>query len=303
MTTRPRGALLCALVAASLIACGKSGKGEEAGSTEAYAAQPPPPPSTPVNATELPLEKIEAFVNPNKAPVYAGPTGSVEGTVTITGDPPPEVKGLDFSKCPAGRDVYGKLFRVGSTQSTGARTLGDALVAVTGYAGFIPERNIAKRVTFDNCAFSTRTIDLTIGQKLEVVNNSMKLIAPSLAQAPLPALMLAAQNTAPVNVYPVKPGYFTVVDRMELSYLRGDLYALLQPLHTVTTIDGHYRIDGIPVGKATLNARLPTIRKETSREIEVHANRVQTVDLSIVFTAATDVPTQPVPKPNSMPIP
>jgi hypothetical protein len=296
------GALLAASLVAGLVGC-KHASGDTSPSDEKDAPQPPPPPSVPVNATELPLEKIEAFVNRNNAPLYTGPTGSLEGTITITGDPPAEVKGLDFSKCPAGRDVYGKLFRVGAKQANGSSTLGDALVAVTGYPGFIPERNLAKRISFDNCAFSTRTIDLTMGQKLEVVNNGQKLIAPSLAQAPLPALMLAAQNTAPVNVYPLKPGYYTLVDRMELSYLRDDLYSMYTPLHTVTTLDGHYRIDGIPVGKVSVNARLPTIRKETTREVEIHANKVRTVDLSLVFTAATDTPTQPVPRPNVMPIP
>jgi hypothetical protein len=268
-----------------------------------YAPQPPPPPPTPINATELPLEKVEGFVNPKKAPVYTGPTGSLQGTITITGDPPPDVPGQDFSKCPAARDVYGKLFRVGAKLDNGSRVLADALVAVTGYAGFVPERQLAKRVSFENCTFNTRTIDLTMGQKLEVTNASSKLIAPALAQAPLPALMLATQNTAPVNVVPQKPGYYTVVDRMELTYLRADLYAMLTPLHTVTSIDGHYRIDGIPVGQVTVNARLPMIRKETSRPIEVHANTVETVDLTLAFTAATETPEVPPSRPNVMPIP
>jgi hypothetical protein len=160
-----------------------------------------------------------------------------------------------------------------------------------------------RKITFENCAFDVRTIDMTIGQKLEVTNKDNLLFAPSLAQAPLPALMLAARNTAPVNVYPPRPGYYTLVDRMELSYLRGDVYALLQPLHTVTALDGHYRIDGIPVGTVTVSTRLARLRKEASRQVEVHANSVQTVDLNLEFNGATDVPKEPVIKPSSMPIP
>jgi hypothetical protein len=300
------GALLVALLPSCKPAPGTPGAPD-------YAAQPPPPPSAAVNATELPLDKVEAFVNPTKAPVYTGPTGSLQGTVSITGNLPPEVPGQDFSKCSAGRDMYGTLFRVGGpvsppasprqpgvpTGPSGARTLADALVAVTGYAGgFIPERNPVKKLTFENCSFGALTIDMTMGQKLEVTNTSSRLIAPSLAQAPLPALMLAAQNTSAVKVVPLRPGYYTLVDRMELSYLHADLYAMLTPLHTVTTLDGHYRIDGIPVGNVTVNARLPMIRKETSLPVEIRANTVQTVDLTLAFNAAADVPKAPVAKPD-----
>ena len=273
-------------------------------STETYAAQPSPPPSAPANASQLKESEVLAFVNPTKLPVYTGPTGSIEGTVTITGDAPPDVPGLDFRRCPAGRSMYEKLFRVGATQTNGGKTLADALVAVTGYGShFLPERNPVRKATFESCAFDDRTIDMTIGQSLEITNRDTTLFAPSLAQAPLPALMLAAKNTAPVNLYPPRPGYYTLVDRMELAYLRADVYVMLQPLHHVTTLDGHYRIDGIPVGTVTVNTRLARIRKEASREVDVHANTVQTVDLSLAFNAMTDIPKDPVVKPSGMPIP
>jgi hypothetical protein len=90
---------------------------------------------------------------------------------------------------------------------------------------------------------------------------------------------------------------------MELAYLRADVYALLQPLHTVTSLDGHYRIDGIPVGKVSVGTRLARIRKDVSRSVDVEANVVKTVDLSLEFKVATDVPEEPVIKRSSMPIP
>ena len=285
-----------------MLAFACKGDGNKPG--EAFAAQPAPPPSAPANGSHLKDSEVLAFVNPQHLPVYTGPTGSLEGTITITGDPSPDVPALDYHKCPAGKDTYDKLFRVGATQSNGARTLADALVAVTGYgAYFIPERNPVRSVTFEHCALNARTIDVTIGQRIEVSSKDDLLFAPILAQAQLPALMLASKNTAPVALYPPKPGYYTLIDRMELSYLRGDVYALLQPLHTVTSLDGHYRIDGIPVGNVTLNTRLARIRKEASRTVQVEANVVKTVDLALEFKAATDVPVEPIIKPSSMPIP
>jgi hypothetical protein len=272
--------------------------------SEGYAAQPAPPPSAPANGSHLSEAEVLAFVNPQNLPVYSGPTGSIEGTITITGDPSPNVEGLNFHKCLAGREVYEKLFRVGATRPDGARTLGDALVAVTGYGSyFIPERNPARTVTFDNCALDLRTIDMTIGQRLDVASKADLLFAPILAQAPAPALMLVSKNTAAVSLYPPKPGYYTLNDRMELTYLRADVYTMLQPLHTVTTLDGHYRIDGIPVGKVTVNTRLARIRKEASRIVDVEANKAQTVDLTLEFKLATDVPKEPPVNRGSLPIP
>jgi hypothetical protein len=290
--------LSLALVA--LTAC----KGQSYKPGETYAAQPPPPPSAPAIGGDLKEPEILAFVNPQKLPVYTGPTGSLEGTITITGDPPPDVPNVDFHKCPAAKPMYDKLFRVGATQSNGGRTLADALVAVTGYGDrFLPERQPAKRVTLEHCALDARTIDMTIGQRLEVASKDDSLFAPILAQSQSPALMLASRSTEPVKLYPDKPGYYTLADRMDMTYLRGDIYVLFQPLHTVTSLDGHYRIDGIPVGKVTVNTRLARLRKETSRTVEVDANTVQTVDLTLDFKAATDVPAEPVVKRSAMPIP
>jgi hypothetical protein len=294
---------LSASVVAGAVVIGFAGcKGDKPGRT--FAAQPGPPPLVPANGSHLKDEEVLAFVNPQNLPVYMGPTGSIEGTITITGDPSPDVTGLDFKKCPAAQASYDKLFRTGATQSNGAKTLADALVAVTGYGSFfIPERNQVKSVTFEHCAFDARTIDMTIGQRLEVTSKDDLLFAPILAQAQQPALMLASKSTAPVGLYPPKPGYYTVVDRMELSYLRADLYVLLQPLHTVTSLDGHYRIDGIPIGTVTVNTRLARIRKETSKQVVVEANTVQTVDLGLTFDAKTDAPKEPVIRQSSMPIP
>ncbi len=288
------------LLSAAVTAC--KGEGDKPG--QSFARQPAPPPSAPANGTHMKDEEILAFVNPQKLPVYTGPTGTVEGTITITGDPSPEVPSLDYHKCPTGKDMYGLLFRTGATQPGGAKTLADALVAITGYGSFfVPERNPVRSVTFEHCALDLRTIDMTIGQRLEVTSKDEALFAPILAQAQLPALMLASKNTAPVALYPPKPGYYTLVDRMELSYLRGDVYALLQPLHTVTALDGHFRIDGVPVGKVTVNTRLARLRKETAKVVEVIANRAVTVDLNLDFNAATDIPKEPVIRPSSMPIP
>src|SRR5258706_15375905 len=86
-------------------------------------------------ATGIPvlLAKVEAAVNPGHLPPYAGPTGTIEGVVTMSGNAPPK-QTLDIPfACGEAYATYGKAFREGT-----GRTVADVLVAVTGYQGFIP---------------------------------------------------------------------------------------------------------------------------------------------------------------------
>jgi hypothetical protein len=244
-------------------------------------------PSAPAHGTPMPLASIEQFVNPKKLPAYQGPTGSIEGTISVTGDPSPPVD-VDVHGCPGADRVYGKLFREGPPTHDGGRAVADAIIGVTGYAGFyIPERNEARTVTIDDCA-PPRVIDMTVGQRLEVKNNTNQMWAPALEQAQLPALMVATPGSEAVRLYPPRPGHFVLIDKLAHTYARSDVWVLMYPLHAVSDLQGHFRIDGVPVGKMTVSARLTTISQEASKEVEVLANVVQKVDLSVHYAAPKD---------------
>jgi hypothetical protein len=267
-----------------------------------YAPQTKPTSSAPVNATPFPSASVAAYVNPGHLPPYVGPTGSVEGTVTLTGDPSPDTKGRDYAKCPAGEATYRKLFREGAPSADGSRPLPDVLVAVTGYSGsFLPEQKRDRMATIEDCALSARTIDMTVGQRLTVVNKTpTKIFAPAFMQTPTPSVMMATPGGEPVNLYPPGPGVYTLYDRFGSgsTYLTGEVYVLPQPLHAVTNMEGHYRIDGVPVGKLVVNARLGVIERQTSKPVEVKADLVQTVDLVIAYKAPA-----PPPPPTASPSP
>jgi hypothetical protein len=53
---------------------------------------------------------------------------------------------------------------------------------------------------------------------------------------------------------------------------------------------GHYRIDGIPVGKATVSTRLAAIQQEASKPIEVRPNVVLSVDLQLTYKPKPPAP-------------
>ncbi len=69
-----------------------------------------------------------------------------------------------------------------------------------------------------------------------------------------------------------------------LRFLKGDVYVLLFPFHATTAADGHFHIDGIPVGKAKLFTRLRAIGKETGVDVEITAGGTQHIDLSLHYS-------------------
>ena len=162
------------------------------------------------------------------------------------------------------------------------RKSGTVSVGVTGYSGYyIPEKREAKDAVLEDCAFTHRTIDLTYGQRLDITNKTDALFAPALSGSYAPALMVAMPHGDAVRLYPPKPGYYTISDRFDGVYLKADVYVLLHPLHAVSDLDGHFRIDGIPAKtKLTVFARLATIG-ETAKDVEVLAGVVSKIDLTL----------------------
>jgi hypothetical protein len=264
------------VLAAPMAGCRSSSNEPE----KASAKPQGPTPSTPMNVTPLPAASIDAVVNPKHLPPYTGPTGSVEGTIRIDGPAAREVPGQDFTKCPDGERMYGREFREGPPQADGSRALPDAVVGVTGYTGFyVPERNEAQTLTIDDCAFAARSVAMTFGQRLEVANKTKELWAPSLVQAPMPVLMFATSNGDPVKLYPPKPGYFTLIDKGAHPWAVANVYAMLQPLHAVSDSNGHYRIDGVPVGKLYVSAHLQQLQLDVSSQADILEGVVAKVDL------------------------
>jgi hypothetical protein len=237
----------------------------------------------------LPPASVEAYVNPAHLPVYQGPMGSIEGTVTIAGDASPDTTHRDYAKCRGGELAYGKLFREGPPRPDGARPVADVLIVVTGYSGgYLPETKPARTVTIEGCALSSRTIDMTIGQRLDVRNLMRdKIFAPALLQAPSYMALVASPSGDPVSLHPQAPHPYTLYDRFGAgsAYLTAEVYVLLQPLHAVTDLEGRYRIDGIPAGPVKVNGLLGVVQKEATKAAVVQPDLVETVDLELTYQA------------------
>ena len=227
---------------------------------------------------------INKVVNPKNEEPYKGPAGTVRGVVRIEGDPPPP-SGLAIpSKCTEGAVTHGKLFRVGQDHS-----LGDVLVAVTDYTGFVPAKAPAVKVTIHGCALSRRTIAMAFGQRLEVANlDQVESYMPYLDGAPSRVVMVAPPSGEPVKLYAPEPGHYLLRDQLPNPHMFADVFVLAYATHDTTGLDGQYEIKGVPVGKAKLNAFLPSINKVIEKVIDVREG-TNTFDLTMSFDAKKDL--------------
>lgn len=294
----PRRLVFASLAALACAACDDcKGKDDNTkppadAAEEPYSIKVPAPDGDTVNATVLPTELVAKRLNPENLPVYNGDTGSIEGTITTDGDPPLPTP-ADFTKCPGAEKLYGTSFRQGDTVDDGkAWKQPDAIVGVTGYTKFyVPEKTESRELRIEGCGYRERTMTVTYGQRIDVKNMTRELWTPILEPGPTSYMMMATPGGDPVHLYPKKPGEYLVVDH-DRRYAVVDVRVLLFPLHTVTDANGHFRIDGVPVGKVTLFATHPRMNGDTSQEIEVKPGLIETFDLRLhhVHKDAANVP-------------
>jgi hypothetical protein len=242
---------------------------------------------------------IDYVLNPYNLPAYTGPTGSVEGTITVDGPAAPAVT-VDASKCPGALDTYGKLFRDGTPSKPGGpRPLADAVVVVVGYKDFyVPEK--AQAVSLDvgvGCAYPSRTIAITYGQRIEITNRSTLLFAPMIDAMANSAVMVAPPRSAgeggPIKLYPQRAGHFKVTDRLE-PFVSEDLYVFRHPLHAVTDKAGHFRIDGVPVGSLKLGVAHPVSAISPAElSIDIADGVVKKVDVKVSYKPVAPPPARP----------
>lgn len=229
----------------------------------------------------IPLEEVARAVNPKNEPAYSGPTATVRGVVRITGDPPHERSELLEqipSDCVKARETYGPLFRKGP-----AGELADALVAVTEYPHYVPEKEPVRVVPARGCAWESRTIALTFGQRIEIDARDPRPYVPELLGGRMPAQLVALPGTRSA-LYPKQPGRYLLVDSLRL-FSTAEVLVLKYATHDVTGLDGRYEIRGIPAGPVRINAFSPQTGATTERRITLAPGQTLDLDLELRFDA------------------
>lgn len=257
----------------------------------------------------VPVSKIDGILNPQHPAPYAGPKGTVEGVVRVTGDAPIK-RNLEIPfECSEAYATYGKAFREGNE-----RTLADAMVAVTGYDGYIPPQGETYPISIHGCAYDRRTIVMTYGQRIEVTNRDPKQsYLPQLEGSTAPAQLIAMPKGDPVKLYPLEVGHYALREGMKANkWMFADVFVLQYSTHAVTGLDGRYRISGIPAGKVKVSVYLPSVDAELhaetgipnssiEQEVEIKDGETTKLDIEFPYKVPKAPPTKAKPAP-SVPI-
>lgn len=257
---------------------------------------------SPKTSVEPPSEKfplsdqqIAQIVNPGNATEYTGPTGVVEGTITVKGDAPAMRTFMTLPKdCViSANSIYAPAYRAGPKGE-----LADALVAVIGVQGFVRPSREDKVVTIKNCAIEPTVIDVSFGQRLMVANADPMPYMPQIPDK-MVIRRLALKDMSPV------PILLTQTGAIGMTWLAGampgtevptvTLFVLPNALHQVTQLDGKYRITGIPVGKAKVTATHLGMN-EALKDVTIEAGKSLKVDLVLEYKNPTAAA---APKPSS----
>jgi hypothetical protein len=280
------------VAAAALIPLGCRKNPELAAGPNASAAASTSPARSAVKfGIPAPSASVAQAVNPMGALPYAGPTGTVRGVVRVTGDPAPapdaampEVP----ASCSDAADFYRKLFREGP-----GRTLADVLVAVTDYGqNYLPAAGPNHRIVVRDCVWESRTVALTFGQDITVVNAGQKPHVPELVGAHSPARLVSIPGGDPVKLYPMKPGRYTLLDMMNI-FMQADVFVVKYASHVVTGLDGRYTISGLPAQEVTVSAFSPQAELVEQRKVRLSPGQTAEVDFTLRFDQKKYAATRP----------
>jgi hypothetical protein len=268
-------------VVAALLGCnGSKATSSDAGSSDAGS-------TTTASATTSGSAALSASAKP-PPPAYKGPTGTLTGTITMTGDEAP-LENHDYpDECAGAAGTYGKLFRTGLEGQ-----LADAIITVTKYKGYVPAKREVIDITIKKCQYSTRAVAMTAGQHIDVRNlDLMTSYVPWLDGARMPAAVVAVPRGEPVTLYTRGPGRYWLRDQMGRKFMVAHVFHFRYATTDVTRLDGKYRIEGIPVGKVEVSALLPAVKmKHLSQPFEIKEGD-NTLDLEMAFDAEKDLGAQ-----------
>ncbi len=234
------------------------------------------------NGLPFPDAQVAAVVNPGGSPVYQGPVGSVVGKITVKGDPPPPRVGALPPEGRCGKeavDAHRYLFRVDASGG-----LGDAIVGVTGYKGYLPARGDAVGVKIRGCSFDQRTVVLTYGQRLEVENlDPREAYLPHLEGARAPALMVAMPKGDSIKLYPPKPGSYALIDDLKHPWMLAEVFVFKFPTAVVSNEAGGYKVEGVPVGEVQVSVRHPDIGQTLERTVKIEEGKATEVNFELTY--------------------
>lgn len=214
--------------------------------------RPTPEPSRP---TPSPSADAAAARPATPAPALA--TGAVEGFVRLTGSvpaPQPVVIDGDVARmrgcAESARGYYANPFGI-----TAPGLLPEALVTVDAHSA-TPPRPRRRHVTFNDCSIEPRIMAMSLNDVLvlHASTDAHHLTKVDGMGATIAQMLMPSEDQ---EKHLVRPGRYIIHSVLFPRWMQTPLVVTPNWFYDQTDREGHYRVDGVPVGTHTMHAWFP----------------------------------------------
>jgi hypothetical protein len=210
------------------------------------------------------------------AGAWAGPGGTLSGTITLPG-PAPVRPPLQVFK---NADVCGKGV-ADDRLVVGARGgLRYAVVTVDGVrGGKEPERDVSLVLDNRGCRFEPHVMTAEVGQWLELRNSDPILHNADARIGQETLFNVALPPARHVRKPLARKGLVAVTCDVRHTWMKAFVDVTDHPYHTVTDVDGAYEIRGIPPGRYTVRVWHEELGTQ-ERPVTIAADATEVLDVS-----------------------
>lgn len=250
--------------------------------------EPASPPPAPVRVDAGARDAARA-----SAEVPEGPTGAVEGVVSLTAPIPP-ARPVQIDAATAQRPgcaaaavgYYANIFGV-----TRPGPMPEAIVTVDARSQYRPPAR-RRYATFRDCSIEPRILAMSLGDELILHAETREYHFPKVdGMGATIAQML--QRTEDQRRTPERPGRYILHSVNYPNWLQSPLVVTPNPFYDQTDTAGHYRIEHVPAGTYTMHAWFPGTTP-VDAQVTVVAGSTATQNFSITPLPADQLPsTQP----------
>ena len=131
-----------------------------------------------------------------------------------------------------------------------------------------------------NCAFLPHVLSATVGQTLEIHNSDPFLHDAHARIGPRTLFNRAIMHGKSARERLREPGLAQINCNVRHTWMQAYLFIAAHPYHTVTSVDGKFKIDQVPPGKYQLHVWHEMLGS-SEREITVDAGGTTTVDFEL----------------------
>jgi hypothetical protein len=215
---------------------------------------------------------------------WAGPGGTLSGTVTLAGHAPARPPLQVFKN----EDVCGKGVPDDGLVVGARGGLRYAVVSVEGVrGGKEPERDVTLHLDNRACRFDPHVQTAEVGQWLELRNSDPILHNADARIGQETLFNVALPPARHVRKPLARAGLIAITCDVRHTWMKAFVAVADHPYHTVTDIDGAYEIRDIPPGRYTVRIWHEELGTQ-ERPVTIEANGTEVLDVSFAARPAPE---------------